>query len=256
MPRRSLCCISTALSCLLLPQATTAAPIIAVTAPSSITSEIGARIRWGGSGFEASIFDPGAGSNASLRHLAELDARGAPAWRIGQANGFRIAFSGITGELSLAVDFDRSGGFTSGEIVSRSVFVVPGLVSYAGMGFEALWVSARQSRTAQSSITDLTINGRAQPSLLPAAGQAAGGFYSTEDMRPIVQFDITGNITFATRGTSQESPAWDFKFLNAREPVNVPLPAALAVLGIGLLALAWVRRPRGGQPKASTFRGA
>jgi hypothetical protein len=221
-----------------------AAPIGPVAAPTTITSEIGARIRWGGSGFEASIFDPQAGPQGQLRHLAQLDPRGAPVWQLGQAYGFRVRFDGASGELSLAVDFDRNRDFTAGETIARSLFLAPGLTSYKDMGFEALWISVRQSRTAQSRITDLMINGTPQDSLLPAAGQGIGAYYGQHGLRPMTVLDVTGNLTFATRGTAQESPAWDFKLLNAREPVNVPLPAAMAVLGVALLVLAWVRRPR------------
>jgi hypothetical protein len=255
MPARPLPLIAAAAAlAVATPHAVPAAPIGVVTQPLAIATEVGARLRWGATGFEASIFDPHAAAPDRLRHIASLDPRGAPAWQVGQPHGFRVAFSSTTGELSLAVDFDRSGGFDAGEAIARTAFSQPGLGSYAGMGFEALWISARQRRDASSRITDLKINGIAMPALLPAAGQGIGAYYALPGMRPIAEFDITGNITFATRGTAQESPAWDFKFLNAREPVHVPLPAAMALMGLALLVLAWVRRPRDrtGQP---VFRG-
>jgi hypothetical protein len=230
-----------------------AAPIAPVAAPSGANTEIGARIRWGGSGFEASLFDPDFGTNGTINQSVNLNRPGAPAWQVGRAYGFQIDFTSATGALGLAIDFNRNNSFQPFETISRSVFAAPDLVSYTGFGFETLWISARQSGTARSQITDLTINGSAQTSLTPAAGTGISRHYAASHGNPIADWLITGNITFLTAGTSQESPAWDFKFLDAgtprgADPAEVPLPAALGLFALAVAGFAAARAMREASP--------
>lgn len=224
-----------------------ASTIIAQSAaPAGAVTEIGARIRWGGSGFEASLFDAHSGSLGRINQSPTLNPGGTPVWRPGQAYAFEVSFVGATGTLGLAVDFDRNGSFGPGESITRTLFRAPGPTSYVGEVFEAVWISVRQSGNGSSSLTNLVVNGVAQPSLTPPAGTPAGAFYLPSGGAAPANWTITGQITFAA-GAGQENPAWDFKFLNVppgpgATPSAVPAPAGLAALCIGLLGLAAVRR--------------
>lgn len=234
---------------LALPPHAAAAPIGVITAPVGANDEIGARIRWGGRGFEASLFDPDFGTQGRIDQSVNLDRPGAPAWQVGRAHAFELRFDSLTGALGLAIDFNRNGSFQPPEMISRSSFAAPDLVSYAGMGFDTLWISARQSGQARSQITDLTINGTPQASLAPAAGQPISRHYGAAHGNPVADWLITGNITFLTQGAAQESPAWDFKFLDAGAPggaegAAVPLPAALGLFALGVAGLAAARALR------------
>lgn len=226
-----------------------AAPITPVAAPAEANVEIGARIRWGGRGFEASLFDPDFGAAGRIDQSVTLDRPGAPAWRVNQAHGFELRFDSLTGALGLAVDFNRNSSFQPHEMIARSVFAAPDPASYAGLGFETLWISARQSGTARSEITDLVINGSPQASLSPAAGRPLSAHYAAPQGGPVADWLVTGNITFLTAGTGQESPAWDFTFLDAgaprgADPAGVPLPAALGLFALALAGFAATRAMR------------
>jgi hypothetical protein len=248
MPLRPLAAATLGLAAAWAPPAD-ASPIGVIVAPIGANDEIGARIRWGGSGFEASLFDPDSGADGRIDQSVRLDRPGAPAWRVGHAYGFELRFDSRTGALGLAIDFNRNGSFQPPEMISRSGFAAPDLVSYAGMGFETLWISARQAGQARSRITELAVNGAAQPDLSPGAGQPISRHYAARDGEATTDWLVTGNITFLTRGNAQESPAWDFKFLDAGAPsapgaadgAAVPLPAALGLFALGVAGLAAAR---------------
>jgi hypothetical protein len=230
----------------LAPAAQASAITAQSVAPLGADSEIGARIRWGGQGgFRGSVFDPDFGG-ANQIHQQALNG---PPWALNTAHAFEVRFTSETGALSLAVDFNRNAQFSNGETVTRSVFAAPGPLSFVGESFEALWISVRQSGTARSSITDLVVNGVAQSSLTPAAGQAAGMYFLGANGQAPRDWVVRGNVTFFG-ATAQESPAWDFKFMNVptatggAEPTAVSAPAGIAVLAMGLLGLVAVRRRR------------
>jgi hypothetical protein len=230
----------------LAPEARASTIVAQSVAPFGADTEIGARIRWGGQGgFRGSVFDPESGPSGQI-HQQGLNG---PLWNLNTAYGFEVRFTSATGALSLAVDFNRNTQFSNGETVTRSAFGAPGPVSFVGESFEALWISVRQSGAARSSITDLVINGVAQSSLTPAAGQGGGMYFLGANGQAPRDWVVRGNVTFFG-ATAQESPAWDFKFMNVptptggAEPTAVSAPAGIAVLAMGLLGLVAVRRRR------------
>jgi hypothetical protein len=229
------------LSASLMAPAPAAASAILVAA-NSTASEFNARIRWGGSGWEAAILDPTPGSLDP-----NLNPAGAPVWQAGRSYAFGIDWAAESGTLTLKVDFNRDSSFAVAETISRSVFA-GSPTSYAGRGFEFISISGNEGgSSARSSVSGLAINGSAQADMAPAGGflerfyaPAAGGAFG--------DVSITGMLSFATAGTSQERPSWNFAFRGPQAlpeaPAAVPEPAALALMGAGLLALALLRARR------------
>lgn len=216
---------------------TASAGIISTPSPDSTVSEIGTRIRWGGSGFEASIFD-----SDPFAQTPTLNPAGSPVWSpvSGAAHQFRITFDSTTGNLGLDIDFNRSGTFETSESISRSVFV--GTTSYLGLGFKYLSISGNESgSTSRSSVENLVINGTSLPSMTPG-GLFLENFYKDSSGNLLTTVTITGAIDFTVQGTSQERPSWNFTFRNA-EAASVPDAGnTLALLGIALTGLAVWRR--------------
>jgi hypothetical protein len=223
------------LAALLLCTAPAGAGIIGIDDPGGTVSEIGARIRWGVTGFEASVYDV----LPSLNQDPTLNPVGTPVWQIDKAYKFQISFSSLTGALGLSVDFNRDDSFGAGESITRSAFT--GLTSYAGYGFNYLSISGNESgSTARSTLNNLAINGTNLASLSPD-GLFLQQFYKDSSGSLLTDILITGDLTFLTSGTAQERPAWDFRFRDAAEPV--PEPISMLLFGTGLVAAGgYVRR--------------
>lgn len=207
---------------------------IQTTNPSE-TTEIGTRIRWGRTGFEASIFD----SNP-FGQTPTLNPSGTPVWSVGSAYSFLVEYDYLTGTLELNVDFNRDNSFGTGETISRSAF--NGTSSYAGQGFNYLSISGNEGgSTARSTINHLTINGTSFASLSPA-GTYAEWFFKDNGGGAMGPITIAGDLTFTTAGTSDERPSWNFNF---KVPGTVSVPdggLTLALLGGAVAGLAALRR--------------
>lgn len=220
---------------------TAKAAITTIADPTGTVGEIGARIRWGGSGFEASLYD-----NNPLGQTPTLNPAGSPVWSpvSGAAHKFQITFDSISGLLGLSVDFDRSGTFASNETISRSTFAAPGLTSYAGYGFKYLSISGNEGGSAgRSTVGNLVINGTSVSGITPA-GAFVENFYTDSSGNPLTTITITGELDFTVAGVNQERPSWNFILRDAATPVPEPstyVAGAMLALPV-LLSIARSRR--------------
>jgi hypothetical protein len=223
-------------------QTVEASPVVIGTPVGTADSSgnIGARIRWGGSGFEAGI-RRGAPTNGNYTNL---NPAGSPAWVVGTPYKFETTWAWDTGIFGLSVDFDGSGTFGPGETVTQAFTGGAGTgASRLNYGFYGVRIFGDQSAsTATSQITNLSITGTPLPDIVLAANSSLTTEYRdfTDDVLDAntwTGLTVTGDITFTSPGTGTERPAWTISMLN---PQPVPEPSQMVVVaGVGAALGAW-----------------
>jgi len=214
---------------------TASAAVVSIADPGG-SGVIGARIRWGGTGFEAAIRSTGYCAPTS-NCVPQLNPVGTPVWVVGTDYAFKVEYK-TDGSLYLGVDFNGANGIEASENITYSFGALNGL------GFDFLQVFGNDgTSTAESQVSDLMINGTSFGTLASGAGASTDTFYN-DNSGGATPWLITGNLRFLTAGTSDENPSWNFNFRSPGTPDStaVPEPGTLALGGLALLALGAVRR--------------
>ena len=220
--------------------ATSATVILSSGPVSPLPSELGARARWGGTGFEAVMLDAGTQVVGTT-----LNPVGSPVWQLGQPHAFRLFWEWFSGTLTWQIDFDRNGSFGAGETASLT------RLARAGTTFDYILLTA-DSRTvgANSNAIDINnfrINGTNLGSFTansssPNIGQwfepASPGprFRSIEILGDMVYRNTGGNGAF-----QGERPRMQLQFFGP-EPVPEPASWVMLVAGFGAVGAALRRR--------------
>jgi PEP-CTERM motif len=222
------------------PCAVSATAVLSSGPASPLPSELGARARYGGSGFEAVMLDAG---NQVVG--TTLNPAGSPAWQLGQPHSFRLFWEWFSGTLTWQIDFDRNGSFGAGETASFT------RTARAGTTFDYILLTA-DSRTAGANsnsieLNNFRINGTNLGSFTansssPNIGQwfepATPGprFRSIEILGEMVYRNTGGNGAF-----QNERPRMQLQFFGP-EPVPEPASWALLVVGFGAIGITLRRR--------------
>ncbi len=224
-----------ALSMLSAVPTTASAAVVSITNPGG-SGVIGARIRWGGTGFEAAIrsstYCPTSGVCAP-----QLNPTGTPVWVVGTDYAFKVEYT-TDGNLFLGVDFNGANGIEASESLTYNFGALNGL------GFDFLQVFGNDgSSTAESQVSDLVINGTLIGTLASGAAASTDTFYN-DNSGGATPWLITGNLRFLTAGTGDENPSWNFNLRSpgTPDPAPVSAPGTLALGSLALLALGAVRR--------------
>lgn len=212
------------------------AAVIGISNPGG-SGVIGARIRWGLTGWEAAIRSTVYCSTSApnLCPAMTLDPPGAPVWQVNTPYAFKVEYK-TDGTLYLGVDFDVSGGFGPGESLTYN------FAALNGLAFDYLQIFGNDGTSAESRVSDLTINGTSIGTLASGAGPTTNTFYD-DNSAGRTAWLVTGNLTFLTLGTNDQAPSWDFNF-RSPGPVPVSAPGTLALAGLALLSVGALRRRR------------
>jgi hypothetical protein len=213
---------------------TASAGVVSIADPGG-SGVIGARIRWGGTGFEAAIRS---GTHcAPSSNCATMNPVGTPVWVVGRDYSFKVEYE-TDGNLNLGVDFNGANGIEASENITY------GFGALNGLGFNFLQVFGNDgSSTAESRVSDLMINGTSIGTLASGVGASTDTFYN-DISGGATPWLITGNLRFLTAGTAGESPSWNFNFRSPGTPDSntVPEPGTLALGSLALLAMGVLRR--------------
>lgn len=220
-----------------------AAKVVSTSAPVvRIPSDMGARARWGTTGWESILVNEG----GALLTQTAIDRPGTPVWQLGQPYNFSLQWQSKTGTLGWSIDFNRNGVF---ETVEQSSFTKAGRANFGYQFIRLTGASRVQGANSNTiDIANLAVNGTNLTSLSAANGGAFDQWYMPQKglFRDI---GVTGTMTFRNTGGNgafaQERPVFNIFLVGQQAlPAAVPEPQtwALLVLGFGMVGVGARRR--------------
>lgn len=201
-----------------------------------------ARIRWGGSSWEAGILATGTPTGTD----PTLNPTGTPVWQVNTNYNIRIKYTldyaNNSGVFDLSVDFDANGSFGTGESLSKSFTLLTTPIQGSNK-YRGIQISGNETgSTARSSLSNLVINGTPVSNLTPSGG-LVNNYYAASDLGVLSVIDITGVLRFTnTSGAGTERPVYNF----VMQQGEVPEPTSMAIFGSALGGLV-LRRYRKGK---------
>ena len=197
-----------------------------------------ARIRWGGSSWEAGILATGTPTSSD----PTLNPTGTPVWQVNTNYNIRITYTldyaNNSGVFNLSVDFDANGIFGTGESLSKTFTLLT--TPNGDNKYRGIQISGNEnSNSARSSLSSLVINGTPVSNLTPN-GSLVNNYYAASSRGILSVIDITGVLRFTnTSGAATERPVYNF----VMQQGQVPEPTSMAIFGSALGGLA-LRRYR------------
>jgi hypothetical protein len=228
---------------LLSPMVANATVEISIGPQDPFERDIGARARWGASGYEANLRNNGLDVAGT-----ELNPAGGPVWQLGQSYDFRLSWQAATGTTTWQIDFNRDGLFSASE---TSSFIKPERI---GQSFQYIEMTlATQTNGNNSSglnVNNLSINGTSFGNFAQSGNTAQTVWFA--DSEGFSDIEILGDLSFlrlSGNGNSPfttDRPSLEFAFVGPSPLEPVPEPAAWAMLiaGFGLVGAAQRRRTR------------
>jgi hypothetical protein len=207
---------------------------------SPLPTEVSARARWGGTGFEAVMLEAGTQVAGT-----QLNPVGAPVWQLGQPHAFRLFWDWTVGTLTWQIDFNRDNSFGAGETAS---FTRPARI---GTSFSYVLLTANSRTSGANSnaidISNLRINGTNLGSFTADSnGPSIGQFFEPDPLGARFRsIEILGDVVFRNTGGNgafqAERPRMQIDFLGV-EPVPEPASWVMLVAGFGAVGAALRRR--------------
>lgn len=195
--------------------------------PSTATAGLPqARLRWGGSGYEAAIRLDGI-------DRVMMFPTGTPRWSDGEGRNFLITYQAATGAFNLSVDWDRNNSFSGiGESISWSI-TTPDR-RFSGIRFF--------NNSQNISITPLTVQTNLGNSTLASVPFNGTSYYTWTNLSSIMSdLTLAGQIRFDPTGVYSNESRWEVGLVGASA---VPEPGSMSLLAAGMAGLVGFRRLR------------
>lgn len=222
------------------PAAASATVILSSGPVSPLPVELGARARWGGTGFEAVMLDAGTQVVGT-----SLNPVGTPVWQLGQPHAFRLFWDWTVGTLTWQIDFNRDNSFGAGETASFT------RVARIGTSFSYILLTANSRTSGANSnaidISNLRVNGTNLGSFTAdSTGPSIGQYFEPDQLGPRFRsIEILGDMVFRNTGGNGafqgERPRMQIDFLGV-EPVPEPASWVMLVAGFGAVGATLRRR--------------
>jgi hypothetical protein len=212
------------------------ASFVSVANPG-LTSKITAQIVWTDTGLQGSISDPSSKKSSVLLNPTTDTYLG-----LGSSIAFLVAFDRGSGAVSLSVDFNRDGTFSSDETVTISPSQNNYIEDFRGKTFEYVSVSVRNSWPARRiGLSDLGINDSSFGAI--RSGKSTRElFFHNAALTPATEILVSGNLMLSHPIKGSGRSVWKIDFISPITPSDsritvIPEPMAGSLFLLGGIAL-------------------